>query len=141
MTTTVEAVNTLKNDVDIVHQLVHSTADTVLTENGPLRTFFKLEKDLSDQVQGLLPNFDLKADKAELSSARSGKDANGIYTTTEYRRHDGTLAKTSVLSDGTTPTYTTRTVTFYQTDGATVVLTQVFTLTYSGNELVSEVLQ
>jgi hypothetical protein len=70
---------------------------------------------------------------------RSDKDANGVFVTLEYKRTDGTLFKKSVLSGGTSPQYTTRTVTYYDADGTTVLLTKVYTLTYSGDDLTSEV--
>lgn len=70
---------------------------------------------------------------------RSGKDANGIFVTLEYKRTDGTLFKKSVLSGGTSPKYTTRTVTYYAANGTTVLLTKVYTLTYTGDDLTSEV--
>ncbi len=57
-------------------------------------------------------------------------DANGIFTTVKYYRVDGTLAEQSVLSGGSSPTYTTRTVNRYAADGATVVATVALTLTY-----------
>jgi hypothetical protein len=73
---------------------------------------------------------------------KSGKDANGIFTIVEYKRADGTLYARSVLSGGTSPQYTTRTVTYYDTNGTTVLRTDTYTLTYdSDGDLVSEVKQ
>ena len=69
---------------------------------------------------------------------RMGRDANGIYTTVEYRRGDGSLAMRSVLSGGTPPAYGTRTATRYDSDGATLLETVTLALTYSGGELVLE---
>lgn len=72
---------------------------------------------------------------------KSGKDANGIFTTLEYRRKgDGTLAAKSVLSGGTSPLYTTRTETYYAANGTTLMRTVTFTLSYDADGvLISEV--
>lgn len=76
----------------------------------------------------------LKIDHASYKVARSNKDAEGIFTTVEYRRKsDDTLAARSVLSGGTSPEYTTRTVTFYAADGTTVARTDVFTISYDAD--------
>lgn len=72
------------------------------------------------------------------AASRSGKDANGIYTTVQYRRADGTLIRSSVLSGGTSPAYTTRTETLFDTDGTTVLQTLVFSLSYTGTDLTAE---
>lgn len=76
-----------------------------------------------------------------LKTIKSIKDANGIYTTVTYRRKtNDSLFATSVLSGGTSPKYTTRTVTYYQTDGTTVSKTVTFTLSYDTDGiLISEV--
>jgi hypothetical protein len=73
---------------------------------------------------------------------KSGKDSNGIFTTVDYKRPDGTLYARSVLSGGTSPQYTTRTITYYDTNGTTVIRTDVYALTYDANgDLISEVKQ
>lgn len=71
------------------------------------------------------------------------RDANGINTTIQLKRHDGTLAELSVLSNPDAHgNYLTRTETFYSTDGTTVLATNVYTLGYDANsDLISEVLQ
>ena len=76
-----------------------------------------------------------------LSSIRSSKDTEGIFTTVTYKRKtDGTIFAKSVLSGGTTPRYTTRTLTFYNFDGITVRATKIFTLSYDADgDLISEV--
>jgi hypothetical protein len=77
----------------------------------------------------------------KLSTYRSNKDSESIYTTITYKRSDSTNYAVSVLSGGTTPLYTTRTETFYDTDGTTVLSTNVYTLTYDVDGLLeSEVL-
>lgn len=73
---------------------------------------------------------------------KSGKDANGIFTIVEYKRSDGTLYARSVLSGGTSPQYTTRTITYYAADGTTVIRTDPYTLVYDADgDLISEVKQ
>jgi hypothetical protein len=71
---------------------------------------------------------------------RTVKDVNGVFTTVEWKRNDGTLAIRSVLSGGTTPNYTTRTISYYATDGTTVLKTTIRTITYdSDGDVLSEV--
>lgn len=72
---------------------------------------------------------------------KTNKDAEGIFTTVEhYRKSDDTLVRKSVLSGGTSPQYTTRTITYYGKDGTTVVKEDIFTLSYdSDGVLISEV--
>jgi hypothetical protein len=68
------------------------------------------------------------------------KDANGVFTTVEYKRADNTLAIKSVLSGGTSPKYTTRTLTYYASNGTTVEKTVTRTLSYDADGvLTSEV--
>ena len=76
-----------------------------------------------------------------LSTIRSNKDTEGIFTTITRRREDGTLYAVSVLSGGSTPLYTTRTETHYKSDGVTVDRVYVYTLTYdAAGDLVAETL-
>jgi hypothetical protein len=73
---------------------------------------------------------------------KSGKDSNGIFTIVEYKRADGKLFARSVLSGGTSPQYTTRTITYYGSDGTTVLKTDVYNLIYdTDGDLISEVKQ
>jgi len=62
--------------------------------------------------------------------SRSGKDKNGIFTIVEYYRPNNTLARKTELSGGSSPNYTTRTITFYAEDGMTVTKTVTRTLIY-----------
>lgn len=80
-------------------------------------------------------------EQTSYKTVKSGKDANGIFTTVQsYRKSDGTLAQKSVLSGGTSPKYTTRTNTYYAADGTTVEKTETFTLTYDADGIcISEV--
>ena len=82
---------------------------------------------------------DLRVDNME-SVYRSGKDLNDVFTVLEWKRSDNTLSKKSVLSGGTSPNYTTRTVTLYEQDGVTVKAQFIYTLTYDNGDFISEVL-
>jgi len=83
--------------------------------------------------------FNVHGDTSTLE--RSGKDSEGIFTSLIWKRLDGTKYKQSVLSGGTTPEYTTRTVTYYDTDGTTVLDTVAYTLSYDiDGDLISEVI-
>jgi hypothetical protein len=75
------------------------------------------------------------ADKlANYKVTKSGKDANGIFTTVEYRRQDNTLFLRSVLSNpDANGKYQTDTWTYYDTDGTTVVETKVWTISYDAD--------
>jgi len=64
---------------------------------------------------------------------RSNPDAYGNYLQVDYYRKNGTLFARSVLSGGTPPQYTTRTITIYDADGTTVVDSYTFTITYNAN--------
>ncbi len=81
-----------------------------------------------------------KVEQTNFKVYKSGKDSNGIFTTVEYKRQDDTLAIKSVLSGGTSPNYTTRTITYYGLNGTTVEKTTIRTLTYDADGvLISEV--
>lgn len=81
-----------------------------------------------------------KVEQTEYKKYKSNKDSEGIFTTVEYKRNDGTLAVKAVLSGGTSPKYTTRTHTYYGLDGTTVEKTTTRTLSYDADDvLVSEV--
>ena len=76
-----------------------------------------------------------------LRIVRSGKDAEDIFTTVEKYRLDGSLFSRSVLSGGTSPRYTTRTLTEYEANGTTVRRTTTYTLAYDVDDaLTSETL-
>jgi len=75
-----------------------------------------------------------------LTVVRSGVDANNLFTTLTWKRSDGTVYKTSVLSGGTTPQYTTRTTTYYAANGTTIKKVFTHTLAYSNGLLISETL-
>jgi hypothetical protein len=82
------------------------------------------------------------ADTMTYSVLKSNLDSNGIYTTVKHKRSDGTLILNSVLSGGTSPSYTTRTETYYKADGTTPDKTIVYSITYDANGMVvSEVMQ
>ncbi|MGO4890280.1 phage tail protein [Anaerobacillus sp. MEB173] len=81
-----------------------------------------------------------KVEQTDYKVYKSSKDSEGIFTMVEYRRNDNTLAIKSVLSGGTSPQYTTRTITYYGLNGTTIEKTSTRTLTYDADGvLVSEV--
>lgn len=81
-----------------------------------------------------------KVEQTDFEIYKIDKDSEGVFTIVEYKRNDGTLAVRSVLSGGTSPNYTTRSITYYGLDGETVEKTTVRTLSYdSDGTLVSEV--
>jgi hypothetical protein len=76
---------------------------------------------------------------AKITMTKSNKDANGIYTITSYNRADGTLYKRVILSGGESPRYANRTEEFYNTGGNTLLISNVYTLTYDEDgTLISE---
>lgn len=83
----------------------------------------------------------LKADHTSHVRKWLNEDVNGIFTTVEYyRTSDKTLAARAVLSGGTSPLYTARTITKYAADGVTALVTVTCPLTYNANGvLISEV--
>lgn len=82
---------------------------------------------------------DRSVNPVPLRLVRSGKDTNSIFTIVEEYRVGGNRIWRSELSGGTSPQYTTRTVTEYALNGTTVVRTTVYTLAYDANgDLTSE---
>ena len=79
---------------------------------------------INDAVETHLSDYAAHGDI--LSRYRTDKDAEGIFITIEWKRPDGTLAKKSVLSGGTSPQYEIRTVTYYKTDGIIVKETVIY---------------
>jgi hypothetical protein len=85
----------------------------------------------------------------EFTKQISGKDANGIFTTVEWFSSTSSenntplnvLRKRSQLS-GTSPEYSTRTVTYYDEDGTTILLTQTYNVSYDiDGDFIGEELQ
>ena len=72
-----------------------------------------------------------------VSIERKNPDDDGVFTLIEFRRSDGTLFKTSQLN-GTSP-YTSRTVKYYDKNG-NLVQTVKYSITYSDDEVISEVI-
>lgn len=127
---------------NLVKPADNETAD-IQVINGNMDIIDTKIKENAEAAQTALKSHlaEITAHGEVLSLYRLNKDANGIYTELQYKRPDGTLAKKSVLSGETSPKYTTRTVTYYKADGITVALTKTYTLTYSEDDLTSEVLQ
>lgn len=70
----------------------------------------------------------------DYSSYASSKDANGIYTVIEYKRVDATLYMKSTLSNiDANGNYQTDTWQFYGTNGATLINTKTWTITYDAD--------
>jgi hypothetical protein len=125
----------------------HTAEDATLTTKGHVQlssstsstseTLAATPKAIKTVKDSIAPTIEQDSYK----TVKSNKDSNGIYTTVQHKRKaDGTLVRQSVLSGGTSPQYTTRTVTFYAADGTTVVKTDTFTLSYDADGvLISEV--
>lgn len=80
-------------------------------------------------------------DYDNLSKYMSDKDT-GVFKTIEWKTSSGVLRKKSVLSGGTAPQFTTRTVTFYDQTGVLISSkTLTYTLSYDiDGDVTSEVL-
>jgi hypothetical protein len=128
---------------DIHARLFRSEYDTTnVTENVNL---------IMTQIDSVSNNFIRPTTRRQLMEAleregvethRSGKDANGKFTTVEFKRQDGTLFMKSVLS-GTVDAngnYPTRTETFYQVNGTTSIASIVYSRTFDADgDLLTEV--
>lgn len=132
----------LANQITTVQQdlAAHNADDASNVKKGHVQ----LVDDIKGNSTSLVPTQNAVRKGIEQTSyktVKSGKDANGIFTTVQsYRKSDGTLAQKSVLSGGTSPKYTTRTNTYYAADGTTVEKTETFTLTYDADGIcISEV--
>ncbi|MCM3316188.1 hypothetical protein M3603_05810 [Rummeliibacillus stabekisii] len=118
----------------------HIAEDATITNKGHTQ----LVGDIDGNSNSLVPTQNAvrkKIEQTEYKITKSGKDSNGIFTTVQYRRKsDNTLAAKSVLSGGTSPKYTTRTLTYYGIDGTTVENTIIKTMSYDADgDLISEV--
>lgn len=132
----------LANQITTVQQdlATHKAEDGTNAKKGHVQ----LVDDANGNSTSLVPTQNAvrkKVEQTDYKIIKSIKDSEGIYTTVEYRRKsDNTLAVKSVLSGGTSPKYTTRTITYYSVDGTTVENTVTKTLSYdSDGDLVSEV--
>lgn len=104
----------------------------------------QLVDDVNGNSNSLVPTQNAVRKKVEQTgykTLKSGMDSNDIFTIIEkYRKSDNTLAERSVLSGGSSPNYTTRTVTNYGIDGITIEKTETYTLSYnSAGYCISEV--
>ncbi|MBS4172134.1 hypothetical protein [Bacillus sp. FJAT-49736] len=121
-----------EDDFNRIEKGIKDTTDTVVSH-------------LADDVVHISPDERTKWNATEMNlntlrKRKSDKDIYGTYTTVEYIRPDGTLYAKSVLSGGTSPQYTTNTITYYKLDGKTVLSTDTIPLTYdSDGDLQSEV--
>lgn len=106
----------------------------ITTNKDNITTLSTLTTDYAKKVDGLLE---------PLSIYKTTKDANGIYTTVEWKTKGGVLRRKSVLSSpDANGNYLTQTITKYAENGTTVTETQVFKPTYDvDGDVVNEVLQ
>ena len=141
--------------VDGLHTATASTVSTVAARDASGNLTAKSL--ISDVAQGTAPltvtsntvvnnlNADMLGGRHlpeldQYNMYRSAIDANSIFTQVDYKRYDNTLFIRSILSGGTSPSYTTRTVTYYDLNGSTVLYTKVYTISYDGNgNITSEV--
>jgi hypothetical protein len=128
---------------DIHARLFRSEYDTTnTTENVNL---------IMTQIDSATNNFLRPTTRRQLMEAlqregvethRSGKDANGKFTTVDFKRQDGSLFMKSVLS-GTVDAngnYPTRTEYFYKADGITQITSIVYSRTFDADgDLLTEV--
>ena len=111
--------------------------DTIyLKLNGPS----EIEIGVSDNNGTAIATLPVSLGSSEaLSTVRSNKDTEGIFTTISRYRGDSTLYAVSVLSGGASPQYTTRTETYYKEDGVTVDFVRTYSLGYDGSgDLITE---
>ncbi|MBA9087628.1 hypothetical protein FHR92_004113 [Fontibacillus solani] len=103
---------------EALHKLMtpYNTKHVLQKEIEPLLQeisgFAGQQQELETQISMLM---DLVARYARI--VRSLKDEHGIFTSVQYFREGGTLLKSSLLSGGTSPRYTTRTDTYYNQEG------------------------
>lgn len=119
---------------------VHKTEDATNSKKGHVQ----LVDDVNGNSTSLVPTQNAvrkKIEQTDYKVTKSSKDSEGIFRTVEYRRiNDNTLAVRSVLSGGTSPTYTTRTITYYGSNGTTEEKKVIKTLRYDADgDLISEV--
>jgi hypothetical protein len=139
-------INSTTYKVDLSHADNGVLAQKYVIQTGG--TDVTLDHDASDRLtvnskvvaSGKNLNDDIDANAAEITNLEdyevhnSEKDGYGIFTETQFKRYsDGSLFRKSVLSGGTSPQYTTRTETWYDTDGTTVLRTNTYTLAYDGD--------
>ncbi|MCM3316712.1 hypothetical protein M3603_08475 [Rummeliibacillus stabekisii] len=130
--------NTAGNLLNLINR--HIAEDATTANKGHVQ----LIDDINGNSNFLVPTQNAvrkKIEQTEYKITKSGKDSNGIFTTVQYRRKsDNTLAAKSVLSGGTSPKYTTRTLTYYGIDGTTIENTIIKTMSYDADgDLISEV--
>jgi hypothetical protein len=129
-----------ENSPEVINNSVH--ADGTLQTN--LNADMVDGKHYSDiQAYAISREAMEKLDQNGVEIHRSGKDANGKFTTVEVKRPDGTLFMKSVLS-GTIDTngnYPTRTESFYDEVGTTQIASVAYSRTFDvDGDLLTEVI-
>ncbi len=135
-------ITNVQNEIGILSDTVdeHKAEDATNAKKGHVQ----LVDDVNGNSPSLVPTQNAVRKKVEQTGykkIKSSKDSNGVFTVVEeYRKSDNTLAEKSVLSGGTSPKYTTRTITYYGIDGITVEKIETYTLSYDSDDvLTSEV--
>lgn len=115
------------NELDL--KKINKSGDTF---TGPINLYRDPVNDLEPISKRYIP--ELRYKKLE----RLNKDDYGIFTLIKYYDSNNVLKKTSELSGGTPPLYTTRTEKYYDAQG-NLLQTLTYTLTYDNNEdIISE---
>ena len=137
------------DNADIIDQALKAHDDALATKETPQGAQEKANaalnsaKAYTDQEVGEVSQ-ELDAHLADntphreaVSIERKNPDDDGVFTLIEFRRSDGALFKTSQLN-GISP-YTSRTVKYYDKNG-NLIQTVEYSITYSNDEVVSEVI-
>ncbi|MCB2309048.1 hypothetical protein LGL08_20300 [Clostridium estertheticum] len=117
-------VSDLNENADLIDAQMKQNADDLASYSADNLTQFNV-------VNSSISSIGTKV--IDYNSYASIADVNNIYTVIDYKRADGTLYMKSTLSGGTSPSYTTDIWKFYDSTGATVILTKTWTITYDAN--------
>lgn len=128
----------LKSHADSLAEVSTHLADKASETDALRNTTDKTVTGAINELKDMADELETKT--ASYSKVKSGTPVDGIYPVVTWKRGDGTTYKTSTLSGGTAPQWTTRTEVIYQDDGIAVDSTKAYTLSYDvdGN-VISEV--
>lgn len=122
---------------DLLAQHITDNVNSLVVVNANIATN---TNNIATNTNNITSNTTNLSELKQYTTLKSGKDTEGIFVTYQRKRYDGTLLMSSILSGGTTPLYTTRTETWYASNGTTVVSTRAYTITYDvDGVVVSEV--